>query len=60
MVVAVWLRRAARRVGAFTRPSTVQSGPAGAPQVVADATGTPLATWLASPTFGQQSPRAQG
>lgn len=62
-VVALWLRNgvrtAARRVGAFTRPTTLQSGPAAAPQVVTDATGTTLAAWLASPALDVQSPSAQ-
>jgi hypothetical protein len=53
------LRTAARRVGEFTRPTTLQSGPVSAPQLVTGADGETIVAWLSSPTFDVQSPSAQ-
>jgi hypothetical protein len=53
------LRTAARRVGEFTRPVTLQAGGAYSPQLVTGADGETIVAWLASPTFDVQSPRAQ-
>jgi hypothetical protein len=53
------LRTAARRVGEFTRPTTLQAGPVFSPQLVTGAEGETIAAWLTSPTFDVQSPRAQ-
>jgi hypothetical protein len=53
------LRTAARRVGEFTRPVTVQAGRVSSPQLVTGADGETIVAWLASPTFDVQSPRAQ-
>ena len=53
------LRTAARRVGEFTRPTTLQSGAVFSPQLVTGADGETIVAWLASPTFDVQSPSAQ-
>ncbi len=53
------LRTAARRVGEFTRPATVQSGAAFSPQLVTGIDGETIIAWLTSPTFDVQSPSAQ-
>ncbi len=53
--VALWtrygsaqgLRTAARRVGEFTAPSTLQEGRVGAPQLVTGADGESIAAWVA-------------
>ena len=51
--VAVWtmsvgVRTAARRVGEFTRPATLKTGPSGALQLVVDDAGTFTAAWRGS------------
>lgn len=53
------LRTAARRVGAFTRPATVQSGPVADPQLATGPGGETIAAWIASPTFDVSTPSAQ-
>jgi hypothetical protein len=53
------LRTAARRVGEFTRPTTLQSRGAFFPQLVTGAGGETIVAWLSSSTFDVQSPRAQ-
>ena len=53
------LRTAARRVGEFTRPVTVQSGAVFSPQLVTGIDGETIVAWLTSPTFDVQSPSAQ-
>lgn len=53
------LRTAARRVGEFTRPVTLQAGGVYLPQLVTGADGETIVAWLTSPTFDVQSPRAQ-
>jgi hypothetical protein len=53
------LRSAARRVGEFTRPATVQAGRVSSPQLVTGADGETIVAWLTSPTFDVQSPSAQ-
>ena len=53
------LRTAARRVGEFTRPATLQSGAVFSPQLVTGADGETIVAWLTSPTFDVQSPSAQ-
>jgi hypothetical protein len=53
------LRTAARRVGEFTRPQTLQANGAHAPQLVTGADGETIVAWLSSSTFDIESPRAQ-
>lgn len=53
------LRTAARRVGEFTRPVTLQAGGVYSPQLVTGADGETIVAWLTSPTFDVQSPLAQ-
>jgi hypothetical protein len=53
------LRTAARRVGEFARPTTLQSGPVASAQLVTGADGETIVAWLSSPTFDVQSPSAQ-
>src|SRR4051812_6796461 len=52
-------RSAARRVGEFTRPTTVQAGGVYSPQLVTGADGETIVAWLSSSSFDVQSPRAQ-
>jgi hypothetical protein len=53
------LRTAARRVGEFTRPQTLQANGAHSPQLVTGADGETILAWLSSSTFDVQSPSAQ-
>jgi hypothetical protein len=53
------LRTAARRVGEFTRPTTLQSNGAFFPQLVTGSGGETIVAWLSSSSFDVQSPRAQ-
>jgi hypothetical protein len=53
------LRTAARRIGEFTPPVTLQAGGVYSPQLVTGAGGETIVAWLTSPTFDVQSPRAQ-
>jgi hypothetical protein len=53
------LRTAARRIGEFTRPVTLQAGGVFSAQLVTGADGETIVAWLTSPTFDVQSPRAQ-
>jgi hypothetical protein len=53
------LRTAARRVGEFTSPTTVQRGTVASPRLVTGTGGETIAAWLSSGAFDVQSPSAQ-
>jgi hypothetical protein len=53
------LRTAARRVGEFTRPTTVQRGTVTSPRLVTGPRGETIAAWMRSRTLDVQSPSAQ-
>lgn len=53
------LRTAARRVGEFTAPATLQEGRVALPQLVTGDDGETIAAWVSSPSFDVQSPSAQ-
>jgi hypothetical protein len=54
------LRTAARRVGEFTRPATLQEGRVASPQLATGADGESIAAWLtAGATFDVQTPSGQ-
>jgi hypothetical protein len=60
--VAIWARRglrtAARRVGEFTRPRTVQAGTVASARLVTTNGGETIAAWLSSGTLDVQTPSA--
>jgi hypothetical protein len=61
--VAIWarggLRTAARRVGEFTAPQTVQAGMVASARLVAGSDGETIAAWLSSGRLDVQTPSAQ-